>query len=155
MKSSKMGQKKIDMNFRYGIMLFEEDVADKVIKNGLTGIEFINCTLGRERNRFKEGRILYTFPKTSDKTIIKKEDICNTCGRSGHYDAVGAPTEYWNFKNEIDNLSHDFYMSWEYHGTWDMGQTFPVPIVSQRFRCLMIENYKLRHLRFEPILEQE
>jgi hypothetical protein len=154
LKPSRMGKKKLDMNFRYGFLVFEADLADKIRVQELKGIEFRKCSLGREQLKFKEGRILKTFPRFAHNTIIQKKNICQTCKKSGHYDAQLPPTEFWYQKSDLDLLSDDFYRSWEYYGIWNFGQSFPLLIVSQRFRSLLNATYKLRHLRFEPIQEQ-
>jgi hypothetical protein len=154
-KPSKMGKKKLDMNFRYGFLVFESDLADKIRTEELKGIEFRSCSLGTDQLKFKEGSILNTFPKFAQNTIIHKENVCQTCKKSGHYDAQAAPTEFWYNKSDLNLLSDDFYLSWEYYGIWNLGQSFPLLIVSQMFRNLLTAAYKLRHLRFEPIQEQE
>ncbi len=149
-----MGKKKLEQNFRYGYLIFDEELVKLVSDNNLTGIEFKSAVLGRDAYQFKEGRILNIFPKLSEKTILHTEQLCKTCGKSGHYDAQEAPTVFWLSKGEVDKLNLDFYLTWEYFGVWDMGQTYPLPIVSKNFRKVIIENMKLKHLKFEPIFEK-
>ncbi len=153
--SNRMGKKKVDQNLRYGYLIFDKELVKRINESNLKGIDFRKAILGREFNQFLEGRVLNTFPKLTNNSILHTEDLCKTCGKSGHYNTQTGPTEYWAYKKDLEKLDKDIYLTWEHFRIWNKGQTYPLPIVNQQFRKVIYENSKLRHLRFEPIFEQE
>lgn len=149
-----MGKKKIDQNGRFGFLIFENDLTEKIIDLKLNGIEFKNAQLGTNSCDFKVGIIKSELPKMSQKSIVKKFQVCDICGRSGHYSNYDKVDEFWYLKTELDKAGKDFYRTWEYFGIWDMGQNLQSIIISQKVRQLL-KNCKLRHLKYEPIFEEE
>jgi hypothetical protein len=89
----------------------------------------------------------------SDKSVIKKFQICELCGRSGHYSNYGKVDEFRYSKSVLDKAEYDFYRTWEYFGIWELGQNFQSIIISQRSRQLL-KRFNLRHLKYEPIFEE-
>ena len=148
-----MGKKKIDQNGRFGLLILENDLIEEINTSKLNGIEFYNAELGRNKTNFKVGHITNELPQISDKSVIKKFEICELCGRSGHYSNYDKVDEFWYKKNDLDKANKDFYRTWEYFGIWDMGQNLQSIIVSQRFRQLL-KGFKLRHIKYEPIFEE-
>ncbi len=129
-----MGKKKIDQNGRFGFLIFENDLVQKIIEADLCGIEFFPVKLGRDNSNFKLGNIMAELPKFSDNSVIKKFQICETCGRSGHFSNYDQIDEFWYSKNDLDKAQNDFYKTWEYFGIWDMGQNLQSIIISQKAR---------------------
>ena len=148
-----MGKKKVDQNGRFGFLIFENDLVQKIIEADLSGIEFFPAELGRDNSNFKVGNIISELPKFSDKSVIKKFQICETCGRSGHYSNYDKVDEFWYSKNDLDKAQNDFYKTWEYFGIWDIGQNLQSIIISQKARQFL-KQFKLRHLKYEPIYER-
>ena len=147
-----MGKKKVDQNGRFGFLIFENDLVQKIIEADLSGIEFFPAKLGRDNSNFKVGNIIAELPKLSDNSVIKKFQICETCGRSGHYSNYDKVDAFWYSKNDLDKAQNDFYKTWEYFGIWDMGQNLQSIIISQKARQFL-KQFKLRHLKYEPIFE--
>lgn len=147
-----MGKKKIDQNGRYGFLVFDNDLVQRVIKSDLKGIEFFPIEMGRDKSNFKLAQITSELPKFMDKTVIHKFEVCENCGRSGHYNNYDKVDEFWYNKSDLDNATNDFYRTWEYFGIWDMGQNFQTIIISQKSRQFL-KQLKLRHLIYEPIFE--
>ena len=147
-----MGKKKVDQNGRFGFLIFENDLVQRIMEAELSGIKFYPVKLGRDNSNFKLGDITAELPKLSDNSVIKKFQICETCGRSGHYSNYDKVDEFWYSKNELDEVKNDFYKTWEYFGIWDMGQNLQSIIISQKARQLL-KQFKLRHLKYEPIYE--
>ena len=147
-----MGRKKIDQNGRYGFLVFENDLVQKINDTGLSGIEIYPFQIGKDTSNFKLGQINDELPQLSGKSIIKKFEICKTCGRSGHYSNYDKVDEFWYSKIVLDKAQNDFYKTWEYFGIWNMGQTLQSIIISQRVRQFL-KQFKLRHLKYEPVYE--
>jgi hypothetical protein len=147
-----MGNKKIDQNQRYGFLVFENDLAEKILKENLTGIEFNPIEIGKDNFNFKLGHITNELPKFSEKSVIKKFELCPSCGRSGHYSNYDKVDELWYNKVVLDNSPCDFYRTWKYFGIWSMGQTLQSIIVSQKVRQFL-KQFKFKHLKYEPIYE--
>jgi hypothetical protein len=147
-----MGKKKIDQNGRYGFLVFENNLVQKIIQADLKGIEFFPIEMGRDKSNFKLGQITSELPQLIDRSIIYKFKVCETCGRSGHYNNYDKVDEYWYNKSDLDNATNDFYRTWEYFGIWEMGRNFQTIIVSQKTRQFL-KQFKLRHLKYEPIFE--
>lgn len=147
-----MGKKQIDQNGRFGFLVFECNLVQEIDKANLTGINFYPVEIGRDKSNFKVGYITTELPQMSDNSIIKKFQICETCGRSGHYSNYDKVDEIWYNKNSLDNAQDDFYRTWEYFGIWEMGQNFQSIIISQRVRQFL-KQFKLRHIKYEPIYE--
>ena len=150
-----MGKKMLDMNFRYGYLIFHENLVF-IIKNlDLKGISFVDCSVGRERLLFKEGKISNIFPRLSDKSIVLIKNLCPKCCKSGHYDNYNVYSELWHKKHDLDELTEDFYLSWEYFGIWEKGATHPRLIVSKKCKEIVFDKIRQRHIKLEPIFEQD
>ena len=71
-----MGKKKLDQNGRFGFLIFENDLSDKIENLKLKGIEFKKAELGKNKNDFKVGIITSELPKMSEKSIVKQYQVC-------------------------------------------------------------------------------
>lgn len=153
--TNSMGKKMLDTNLRYGYLIFHVDLIAKIKNNDLRGIGFVDCSVGRERSLFKEGKISNIFPRLADKSIVTIEDQCPECFKSGHYDTYTIYSEFWYKNHDLDNLTDDFYLTWEYYNWWKKGATHPRLIVSKKCKELVFDKIKQRHIKLEPIFEQE
>lgn len=150
-----MGRKLLDMNFRYGYLIFHENLVTLIINQGIKGIDFVDCSVGREKSLFKEGKISNVFPKLSDKSIVLIENQCPNCLKSGHYDTYNVYPEFWHKRHDLDTLIDDFYLTWEYYSIWEKGATHPMLIISKKCKNLIFDKIKQRHIKLEPIFEQD
>lgn len=151
-RQNTMGKKLVDQNQRYGFLIFQNSLVEKIKQENLTGIDFHKVEMGRNNTDFKYGEITNELPPMSAESVIKKSDVCTKCKRSGHYSNYDKIDQMVFSKTILDNLELDFYKTWEYYGIWDMGQNLQTIIVSKRVRELL-ESLKLRHIKFEPIFE--
>ncbi len=152
--TNSMGEKMLDMNFRYGYLVFREEIVSKILEQKLKGINFRNISVGRESVVFKEGIVTSVFPRLSDKSIICIEELCYQCLKSGHYDTYEEYPEFWYKKKDLDILTQDFYLTWEYYGIWKMGATKQRLIISKRCKESIFDKIKQRHIKFDPIFEE-
>ena len=148
-----MGKKKIDQNGRFGFLIFENDLINEIKDLKLKGIDFYTAELGRNKTDYKVGYIIDELPKMSKRSVVKEFQICELCGRSGHYSNYDKVDEFWYHKNDLDNAGNDFYRTWEYFGIWDRGQNLQSIIINQRVRQLL-KRFNLKHLIYEPIFEE-
>lgn len=147
---NRMGKKRIDINDRYGFIIIEKELAQMLKIQGLKGFDLENIVMGRDKNSYQELKIKNSLPKMSEKSSVHKYQICPKCGRSGHYDNYETETRFKYDKTRTSNLNSDFFLTWEYFGIWDMGQTSPQLVISNKAYKFLRE-LKLRHLIFDPV----
>jgi|WetSurMetagenome_2_1015567.scaffolds.fasta_scaffold00675_14 hypothetical protein len=148
-----MGKKKIDQNGRYGFLIFENDLIGELKANKIKGLEFYPAMLGKNTSDFQTGHIINELPPFAINSVILKEHVCPTCGRSGHFNYYNKINEYRYKTTVLDSISNDFYRTWEYFGWWERGATHQLILISQKTRQIL-KQFKLRHLQFEPIFEE-
>jgi len=149
-----MLKKRIDMNFRYGYLIVDKELAHEIKEAKFNGIEFKEAELGKDKTNFMNALITAELPRMSERSIILKSQVCEICGRSGHYSNYDKADEIWYDSSVLKKATHDFYKTWEYFGIWDKGQTFQSIIISQRVRQFL-KSLKLRHIGYEPIFENK
>lgn len=148
--TNRMGKKRIDRNERYGFIIIEGELARELLDNGLAGFDCHQVKLGKNDSTYKLMRIQQTLPWMTKDSAIQEQDICERCGRSGHYDNYEIETRFTYNYSDIKNLNGDFFVTWEHFGIWKMGQTHSEIVISQKaYRVL--SSLKLRHLKFDPI----
>jgi hypothetical protein len=150
-----MGKKDVDHLVYEGHLIVSSRVAAAV--SDMTGVELAPVQSPRKAPdpRFAWLKITSGLPRMHSG--YKRYDVCESCGRAGHYSnspSPDAPT-YSVLSDELP----DFNLTWEYFGDWRQqrhkGQTRPVGggaglVVSQRVRQRLLA-LRVRRLLWIPV----
>jgi hypothetical protein len=155
----RMKKRLLDATSHDGHLVVAATLADVIQDAGLTGLEVQPVRSPRESQPDSSYRwldITSEWGPMAPASVLKTDDLCPTCGRSGHYDEYGRATEFWYYEPPAE--AADFNRTWEYFG---VSHTYPsdrnptaggarMIIVSQRVReCF--KQLKVRHVSFEPV----
>ena len=161
---SRMGKKAIDQTAHDGHLVVSRVLADAIRDAGLLGAEFLPTRRRKQKEpdpQFLWMSVTSQWGPMSTSSVVRVDDLCPECGRSGHYDAYSEVTEFRYASFPAD--APDFNWSWEYFGLWRVPAHMEhlkdgpnvggarMLIVSQRVRrCFQAA--KIRGVSFEPVL---
>jgi hypothetical protein len=157
---ARMGKKQIDRTAHDGHIVVTRSLADTVLEAGLTGIELRPARRDHLPNpdpKFVWLHVVSEWPPMAPTRVLAVEDLCPTCGRTGHFDPGDRPAE-WHYGGVPDNAG-DFSYTWERFGVWKGrpwdGDYPPVGgaagvIVSQRVRQLFTRT-GVRQVQYAPV----
>jgi hypothetical protein len=149
----RMGRKKIDHAAHDGQLVVTADLGLALKAAGLTGLS-LHPVMGMPRGvvsgEYLWLRIDSELPPIADGSVFEREEPCDLCGRSGHFDTYEIPTELRYAP--LPDGTCDFNRTYEYWGTWKHGRVGGKQwtVISQRARRAMLAA-GARRLVFEPI----
>jgi len=156
---NKMGKKKLDQTAHDGFTIISQDLSQQLSQTDLTGysIEAVRhkTQSAQISTRFAWLHVSNVWPKLDERSVLQLEDLCQQCGRAGHFDTYSRLTKLW-YDHAPEN-ANDFNQTWEYFGVWRApGKSAPNVggaqwiIVSQRARRFFLE-HAVKYLQFDPI----
>ena len=135
-------------------MVVERNLSEQLKHAGLTGIEFLDATLGREKEKYSFAHTHNILPRLSEKSSYQKRlKNCPGCNKSGNFDWTEQLNELVYDRDVLSKANvMDFNRTYEYFGEWDytkLGGAQRI-IISQKTRQTLIK-LKVPAIHFTPV----
>jgi hypothetical protein len=135
-------------------LVLDKRLSEYLVQEGLSGIEFGEAHLGREKMKYVFAHTPHVLPKLSKLSKFRRQlKKCPNCDKAGNFDPDKTSVELVYDKSNLGKKGFmDFNRTYECFGEWDYTRLGGARrlIITQKARQALL-NFNVPFLRFTPI----